>query len=64
MNGPPDPQSAYAELLAAVREIDALDPIGDGVYRVREREGLGWFGPDVMRHAEAWKVISLHVKLD
>lgn len=45
-------------LLVAVRTVDKLRSISDGVYAVREREGHGWHGPQVTEYGNACAVIT------
>lgn len=59
-NRPGDYPEAVQELVAEVRRLRALIEIvneahnlGDAVYDVREREGLGWDGPQVTAYTSA-----------
>lgn len=45
------------ELLAALRTLDE-ESIGDFVYTIREREGLGWDGPRVVAWSHAAQTIK------
>lgn len=49
-------------LLAAIETLDRILPLGDRVYDVREREGKGWEGPQVMEYSNALEVIQSIIK--
>lgn len=45
-------------IIEAIRTIDKLLPLGDGVYAVRERELRGWDGPKVTQYSDAVKALK------
>lgn len=45
------------ELLTALRTLDE-ESIGDFVYTIRDREGLGWDGPRVVAWDHAAQIIK------
>lgn len=45
-------------LRSALNTINRLRNFGDGVYDVRDREGCGWNGEDVMAYSRAVAVVE------
>ena len=43
------------EILADLAVVNEISPLGDRVYDVRDREGLGWSGPKVRAYGAAVK---------
>lgn len=41
------------EILADLAVVNEISPLGDRIYDVREREGLGWEGPKVTAYSKA-----------
>lgn len=51
-----------AKETAALVTINKLVPLGDAVYDVREEEGKGWDGPNVVAYSDACEVIDQWLK--
>lgn len=50
-----------ARLRDALKTINELNNLSDGVYAVREREGRGWEGPSVTRYSRAVIVVEAFI---
>ena len=50
---PEDAIKDRLEILADLAVVNEIHPLGDAVYDVREREGLGWEGPKVVAYGKA-----------
>lgn len=51
----------YSELLDAIRAVNRIQDLGDSIYEVREREGLGWEGPLVTEYNKSVEIIKKHL---
>lgn len=46
-----DVPEAYKRLIRATEELFTYFPLSDWIYSIRERELLGWEGPEVKRYS-------------